>query len=71
MDICIFLRGIYMGQYKNKTYPLRLDNELMEKIRIIANKEDRPISKQIERVIREYVKIYEQEHGEIQIDETN
>ena len=60
-----------MGQYKNKTYPLRLDNELMEKIRIIANKEDRPISKQIERIIREYVKIYEQENGEIQIDETN
>ena len=60
-----------MGQYKNKTYPLRLDNELMEKIRIIANKEDRPISKQIERVIREYVKIYEQEHGTIQIDDSN
>lgn len=60
-----------MGQYKNKTYPLRLDNELMEKIRIIANQEDRPISKQIERVMREYVKQYEQEHGIIQIDETN
>lgn len=60
-----------MGQYKNKTYPLRLDNELMEKIRIIANQEDRPISKQIERVMREYVKQYEQEHGTIQIDDSN
>lgn len=60
-----------MGQYKNKTYPLRLDNELMEKIRIIANQEDRPISKQIERVMREYVKQYEQEHGTIQIDDPN
>lgn len=60
-----------MGQYKNKTYPLRLDNELMEKIRIIANQEDRPISKQIERVMREYVKQYEQEHGTIQINDSN
>lgn len=60
-----------MGQYKNKTYPLRLDNELMEKIRIIANQEDRPISKQIERVMREYVKQYEQEHGTIEIDDSN
>lgn len=60
-----------MGQYKNKTYPLRLDNELMEKIRIIANQEDRPISKQIERVMREYVKQYEKEHGTIEIDDSN
>ena len=56
-----------MGQYKNKTYPLRIDNELMEKIRTIAEKEDRPISKQIERMLRNAVNEYESEHGTIDI----
>lgn len=58
-----------MGQYKNKTYPLRIDNTLMEKTRFIAELEDRPLSKQLERIIREYINQYEQENGTIQIDD--
>lgn len=54
-----------MGTYKNKAYPLRIDNELMEKIRIISEQEDRPISRQLERIIRDYIEDYESEHGEI------
>ncbi len=54
-----------MGTYKNKAYPLRLDNELMEKVRAIAEQEDRPLSKQFERIIREYINTYESEHGTI------
>ena len=54
-----------MGQYKNKTYPLRIDNTLMEKARFIAESEDRPLSKQLERIIREYINDYEAEHGEV------
>ena len=54
-----------MGKYKNKAYSLRIDNELMEKVKIIAENEDRPISKQLERIIRQYVEQYEKEHGEI------
>ncbi len=50
-----------MGTYKNKAYTLRLDNDLMEKIREIAEKEDRPLSKQIERIIRQYIENYEKE----------
>lgn len=57
-----------MSVYKNKAYPLRIDNELMDKVRMIAADEDRPINKQIERILREYVKTYESEHGEIQIE---
>ncbi len=52
-----------MGEYKNKTYSLRLDNELMDKVRIIANKEDRPLSKQLERIVRNYIEQYEQTNG--------
>lgn len=60
-----------MGQYKNKTYPLRLENELMEKIKTIANTEDRPVSKQIERMLREQVDKYENEHGTINVKNIN
>ena len=58
-----------MGEYKNKTYPLRLDNNLMDKLRKLAEQEDRPLSKQIERIVREYIQAYGQEHGEINPDE--
>ena len=69
VDIFIFFRGVYMGEYKNKTYPLRLDNNLMDKLRKLAEQEDRPLSKQIERIVREYIQAYEQEHGEINLDD--
>ena len=54
-----------MGNYKNRTYPLRIDDELMKKVKIIAEKEDRPISKQLERIIKQYVEQYEKENGRI------
>lgn len=58
-----------MGEYKNKTYPLRIDNTLMAKLRTIAESEDRPLSKQIERIIRQFIEEYEKTHGTIKIDE--
>ncbi len=57
-----------MGQYKNKAYSLRLDKDIMDKIRAIAEKEDRPLSKQFERIIKEYLDKYEKEHGNITIN---
>ena len=58
-----------MGKYKNKAYTLRIENELMEKTKKLAEKEDRPIHKQIERIIREYINEYESRNGEIKIEE--
>jgi hypothetical protein len=60
-----------MGTYKNKTYNLRIDNELMGKVRQIAQTEDRPLSKQLERIIREYVNNYEKMNGAINIKITS
>lgn len=60
-----------MGTYKNKTYNLRIDNELMGKVRKIAESEDRPISKQLERIIKEYVENYEKKNGLINIEIKN
>ncbi len=54
-----------MGNYKNKSYPLRIDDELMKKVKMIAEKEDRPVSKQLERIIKQYVEQYEKENGRI------
>lgn len=54
-----------MGKYKNKSYSLRIDDELMKKVKIIAEAEDRPVSKQLERIIKQYVEQYEKEHGRI------
>lgn len=56
-----------MGTYKNKAYPLRLDETFMHKIRYIADTEDRPLSKQFERIAKEYIAQYEAQHGEINI----
>ena len=58
-----------IGKYKNKAYTLRIENELMEKTKKLAEKEDRPINKQIERIIREYINEYESRNGEIKIEE--
>jgi hypothetical protein len=57
-----------MGTYKNKAYTLRIDNVLMDKIKTIATTEDRPISKQIERMLKDQVEQYEHEHGNIKIN---
>ena len=57
-----------MGTYKNKAYTLRIDNNLMDKIKTIAITEDRPISKQIERMLKDQVEQYENEHGHIKIN---
>ena len=57
-----------MGKNKNKAYSLRLDEDIMNKLRTIAKKEDRPLSKQFERIVREYIKEYESRNGEITVN---
>lgn len=56
-----------MGEYKNKAYTLRLNNELMSKVRKLADKEDRPLSRQLEKIVKEYIAEYETEHGPIEL----
>lgn len=58
-----------MGTYKNKAYTLRIDNTLMEKLKICCEAEDRTVNRQIERLVREYIQNYESEHGEIPLQE--
>ena len=54
--------------YKNKTYPLRIPNDLQKKIKIIADREGRKASQQYELIIKNWVNDYEAIHGEIKIE---
>jgi len=44
---------------------IRLDCELMEKLKIIAEKEKRSLNMQIEYSLEYYIREYEKLHGEI------
>ena len=57
-----------MGDYKNKTYPLRIDNDLRIKVEYIAKIEDRKVSQQYERIIRNYVTEYEAVNGDLVVN---
>lgn len=43
-------------------YPLRIDEELMEKLKFIANENSRSVNKEIEFAIKRLVKKYEEEN---------
>lgn len=59
------------GKYNNKAYPLRINEELKEKAKIIASKEQRKLNQQIEYIIKQYVDEYEEKNGQITIKDIN
>ena len=46
-------------------YPLRIDDEVMEKIRVVANENGRSVNREIEYVLKQHVKDYEEKNGVI------
>jgi hypothetical protein len=58
-----------MGEHKNKTYPLRINNDLRLKIEFIAETEVRKLSQQYELIIKKYIDEYELHNGKLIIDE--
>lgn len=54
-----------MGNYKNRQYTLRIDEDLMTKMRIIAERESRSLNMQLEKVAKEHIERYEKENGMI------
>ena len=55
--------------YKNKSYNLRLPNELREKFEIIAERQGyKKTSHAYKDVIEKYVQAYELQYGEIKLD---
>lgn len=55
--------------YKNKAYSLRIPNEMQEKVKAIAKKENRKISQQYELIIKRFLEEYEKTNGKIKIEE--
>ncbi len=48
-------------------YSLRLEHEVMQKIRVLAAKERRSINMQLCIAVESYLEQYEKEHGEIHL----
>lgn len=53
------------GKYKNPNFSLRINPEIMEKVKIISEREKRTKNKQIEFILQNYVNQYELEHGTV------
>lgn len=51
----------------NKSLSIRIDEELLHKLHIVADYEGRSANSQILILIRDCVKEYEKEHGEIKL----
>ena len=51
----VFMEVQFMERHKNKAYNLRLNEEIMNEIRELAEKNYRPISKQIELMLLEWL----------------
>ena len=49
-------------------YPLRIDETLSKKIKVLAKLNDRSYKGQIENILKNYVAQYESENGEIKVD---
>lgn len=54
---------------QENAYPLRLDPEIMKKIRVLAAKDRRSINMQLCIAVENYLENYENEHGEISLPE--
>ena len=48
-------------------YPLRIDKSLMEKFKVIATENGRSINKEIEMLMKNAVRQYENQNGEIHL----
>lgn len=53
---------------KKPMFTLRTDKENLEKLSIIAKEENRSDNKQLEFILMNYIKKYEKENGEIQLE---
>ena len=58
-------RQIFMGANKQKLYSFRTDDELIEKLNILAERHSRTRNKEIEYALKQYVAACEQEEGRI------
>jgi hypothetical protein len=51
-------------------YTLRIPKDLLDKIRYIADENARSANREIETLIRQRIKVYEEENGKIELPES-
>ena len=54
---------------QENAYPLRLEPDIMKKIRVLAAKDKRSINMQLCVAVESYIESYEKEHGAIPLPE--
>jgi len=57
-----------MAQQSNP-YPLRIDDKLMQKLKVISKDNGRSVNKEIEFLIKQSIKNFEKENGTITFDD--
>lgn len=55
------------GKHKNPQYGLRVPEDLMDKLKYIAEYNGRSANREIEQLIRAHVARFEQKHGQIEL----
>ena len=65
-DVEIYRRYRVMSKQQNP-YPLRIDETLSQKIKVLAKLNDRSYKGQIENILKQFVAEYEKREGEIQL----
>lgn len=53
------------AQKQESPFSVRFEKDVMDKMRILAKENGRSLNKQIEFSLKQYLKAYEAEHGEV------
>lgn len=53
------------AQEQEAPFSVRIEKGIMDKMRILAKENGRSLNKQIEFAVKQYLKEYEEEHGEV------
>ena len=56
---------------QGNAYPLRLEETLTKKLKALASEHNRSYNKEIEYILKNYMKQYEEENGPVFVEEEN
>jgi len=60
------MEGVYMS-FKLSKFTLRIDSDLLQKFRFIAEYNARSANREIELLIRKHIQDFEKKHGKIEL----
>ena len=67
--ILLLIKGEYYMATNKTPFTFHINNEYLEKMRFIAKEETRSLSNLLEHVCKLYIEKYEQENGEIPVEQ--